>query len=162
MVKKKYNIKRYLLLFSLMIMFTLAVAITQATGFPPKDNMPIVGDDNNVWGTKLNKNYNDTRDTLLVSLNENGTLKLGLNGSFENFNVTGTFITGTINGTFANFSQQMIVLGNVGIGTVNPTVKLVVIGNVNISDSEYFYSITTKSYSSSNRKENSSIFITSI
>jgi len=47
--------------------------------------------------------------------------------------MTGTLIGLNLNMTYGNFSQQVVMLGNVGIGTASPAESLVVIGNVNIS-----------------------------
>ena len=44
--------------------------------------------------------------------------------------MTGSLIGRNLNMTYGNFSEQVIILGNVGIGTDNPTAKLDVRGNI--------------------------------
>jgi hypothetical protein len=103
-----------------LLLFLISLAVVYSAERPAQDG------DENSWGTKLNNH-------LAISLDSEGFLHKGLNASILDLNVTGTLITQTVNSTFMNVSQQLVALGNVGIGTSSPNQKLVVIGTANIT-----------------------------
>ena len=77
-------------------------------------------------GTSIDNNNNGLVDASFFNdiwVNESGDT------------MTGTLIGLNLNMTFGNFSQQVIMLGNVGIGTISPNDALEVIGNVRVSGS---------------------------
>lgn len=91
-------------IFALLLLATFVSAIS----LPNESDYPVVGSDNGVWGNKLNKNMNDTINTILVSLDRNGTLRQGLNTTFSQINVT----------------DDLIVLGNI-YGEIPNSFKLI-------------------------------------
>tara|TARA_Y100000034_G_scaffold114936_1_gene151547 strand:+ start:9880 stop:11163 length:1284 start_codon:yes stop_codon:yes gene_type:complete len=80
-----FKISRFTV-FSAMFMMLLVVTLAGAA------KQPDVGGDSNTWGTILNQYLN-------VSLTEIGTLKAGLNGSYERLNITDTLNASSINAT---------------------------------------------------------------
>jgi len=95
--------KKVGLSFTFVLMILIYIASSHAA------RLPLVGEDQNAWGNLLN-------EFLLVQHSQNGTLR--------NITVLGTDdVVLKVDG----------ITNNVGIGTSNPSEKLVVIGNVNIS-----------------------------
>jgi hypothetical protein len=117
-VKRKGGLFNITLKIRALKIFVFLLALFLVASVVHAQRLPTVSGDSNNWGTILN--------TYLLA-------EHNLNGSHRNVTVLGDFIVrnGSNNITFLINSST----GNVGIGTLNPTLALVIIGSVNISDS---------------------------
>ncbi len=126
--RKKMYKKNISIIFIIFIFFLTYVF---AIGIPSGDDLPIVGGDDDTWGTKLNQIFNRTFEMLNVSLTQNGTLRYGLNASLFNLNITNYLvvtgnvnITDTINATNIYQNRNQVQTINAIYTTTNFTADL--------------------------------------